>query len=239
MNQKLISIFLNKYQTNHLANFYILSSQKDDSQNDLNNWIQKYLESVLINHQESTDFVNHEDILILAPESKFYNADDIELVHKFTNHNARLLNRKFLIFKDAASLNINQYNKLLKIFEEPPVELSIFLLNPHNAAILNTIESRAIKLKIQSSAIGQKNIFEAIDFEHDTFQNFAQYVTKQNITVKELLRNLLDLYSEKCTHFKTLVKAQDQIKNIEQDIVYNNSSQHQLLKIYHLLNQLK
>lgn len=155
INHPLIDILTKKYEVQELAHFYTLSSPSSDHEF-LGNWSKEFLETILKTYLSETRVKNvmdlgHPDIEIISTEDKSYstNSDQIEQMNKFFKFRPEVLKYKFLIIHDAQKLTTIISNKLLKVLEEPPEGVVIFLLNPLNTSILNTIRSRAINLSIE------------------------------------------------------------------------------------------
>lgn len=110
----------------------------------------------------STSLINHTDFLAIENPvmDKNYTVDDMEPLFKFMHYKAMELPRKFLVIKNAHLINEKLSNKLLKTLEEPPIDCTIFLLNPNNIKLIPTIESRGIKIRV---APNKQNISNKID----------------------------------------------------------------------------
>jgi hypothetical protein len=150
------------YQNNKLAHFYIVSPSylaKDEGYNNflLSAWTTSLLKSFC---QQELNLLNHPDLLFVADtdadslkeglSKQQYAVEEINELFEFNNYRPLSLNKKWIILSSAEKLNQNEIicNKLLKLLEEPQAYVSILLLNPKRVQLMQTIESRAIKLRI-------------------------------------------------------------------------------------------
>src|SRR5690606_34619081 len=143
-------ILLKKMQEDKLA--HLVTFQKDNieaSDDALKNYIYKlcgnYFEVNFENDDYYSKVVNHADLLIIGENRKEetnYVADELTEIYTFLNHRALQAKSKIIIIHNAHLLNDLHSNKLLKTFEEPPIDSFIFLLNPKSKKLLATIESR-------------------------------------------------------------------------------------------------
>ncbi len=86
---------------------------------------------------------NHGDWLWVAPQdSRFIKIDQVRNAVTFTQGTASFGSRKVIVIAPLDSLNINAFNALLKVLEEPPAE-TYFILTCHRQAIVPaTVRSR-------------------------------------------------------------------------------------------------
>ncbi len=238
MNNKLSSILLQKFKSNQLAHLYIIEPNKSDQEELCLNWTKELLQSF---GPEKFDISNHQDILFLSPEkeAKQYNQNQLKEIFQFVNHEAIELAQKFLIIPKAQYLSEINANKLLKTFEEPPIKLTVLLINPQKNTILPTIQSRSIKLKLSFSGARLDNLLTHVISNDLSFIDFGKYVDEQGASPQLLLSQLLDLFNTSNASQKQLVELKKAISSIEQDILYNNSMQNIKLKIFHWITELK
>ena len=69
-------------------------------------------------------------------QKKFYDKKLVDDILHFLSHNPLIGNKKFIIIENLKYLSEIHMNKLLKTFEEPPIGLSLFLLNPYGSHYL-------------------------------------------------------------------------------------------------------
>ncbi len=93
---------------------------------------------------------NHPDIVHIYPDAKGkIKVEDIkELIDKIDYKS--FSGRKLYFIHRADLMNVQAQNKMLKTFEEPPADATVFLGVANEAGILETIKSRARKIYIDS-----------------------------------------------------------------------------------------
>lgn len=94
---------------------------------------------------------NHPDIIFLHHEKP--NTISVGDIREQINQDIYVKpyngNRKIYIIEDAQKMNIQAQNALLKTIEEPPAYVVIILLTTNEEALLPTIRSRCISLKMK------------------------------------------------------------------------------------------
>lgn len=145
MSDTLGKILLKKYQEKTLASLYLINY---DSQTlDPEIWVDNFL-------KELTPLADHPDILKVRkdPKENEYKVDSraIKDFLKFINYRPLKLQKKFIFLFDAGDLSVIVSNKLLKVFEELGSDYCLMLLAPDSTQMLQTVLSRAVKLKIAS-----------------------------------------------------------------------------------------
>ena len=192
---------------NHFIN-YFFSKKTYDYENKIID-----LSSEIYKRQINQSFEN-----IIYIKNDNYNAtktEDIrnlkEIINKSTLNNMP----RFIIFDDAEQLNLTSVNALLKIIEEPTKNNFFILINNQQKKIIDTIESRCLKIKIFLNENERIEIIEKLleinknepilDYEKSSispgsFLNFNYLCEKYNIDLsKNYLNNLrlvLDLYKK-------------------------------------------
>ena len=93
---------------------------------------------------------NHPDLFIISTEKKrkTIGVESILSLQRQAIIKPNESGRKVFVIEKAQSLTVAAQNKLLKILEEPPQYLSILLLCENTAALLPTVISRCMKLKM-------------------------------------------------------------------------------------------
>ena len=81
---------------------------------------------------------------------------------KFINFKAIELKKRLIFFTDAHKMSDIVANKLLKVLEEMPESIALFLLVPDGENLLATVESRAIKLRLPKNQSDAHN--EIVDY---------------------------------------------------------------------------
>lgn len=223
-----------------LSHLYIIEPNKVDYDEFCLGWLKQVFKE-FVNTNSDNIIDNHQDILNLQLEkdAKQYNKNNLQDIFEFITYKAVSLKQKFLIISDVHKLSEINSNKLLKTFEEPPIELSIFLINSQKSKMLPTITSRAVQLKLIKPETKKENFLSSLPSPTPEFLDFSKLCEAQEITIHELLSNLIELYGQSCHNFGQLNQLKSDINSIQEDMLYNNSSQYIKLKIYNAFIQLK
>ncbi len=83
----------------------------------------------------------HPDLYIIAGESEI-KVDDIRKIHQFAQLTAET-GRKIVVIKQADRMNLNAANSLLKVLEEPPLDLLFLLESSEPEKLPITVRSRS------------------------------------------------------------------------------------------------
>jgi hypothetical protein len=110
-----------------------------------------FIHQLMCNIAQTNNIENHSDVYILETENKNFKVEDLNPVLQFFYHNPMTLKYKILLINEAHKLTDICANKLLKTFEEPPVEAQILLNNPNKSPLIQTIESRAITINLKQA----------------------------------------------------------------------------------------
>ena len=192
MRNKLKKILIEKFSSNKLAHLYLIEPTLIDSSDQVLKFTKEVLQQFIDSSKYPKKLTNHPDILEFTTENKSYNMDDLKLISDFVKYKSIELPQKFLIITQLEKLSELHLNKLLKTFEEPPVPLCIFLLNPRKTNILPTVVSRTIKLRLPITAESPNfDIVELIK-EDITFINFTEKVVKEKISTEDLSSEILN-----------------------------------------------
>lgn len=181
-----------KYLNSQLAGVYLA---KYSSEEDVLCWSKDFINKI-------TSTPNHPDILWVerdykdnkeksGEKEKDYKVDSRAIAEfiTFLNYRPFELKNKLVFITDAHLFTLIVSNKLLKTLEELPAYVSVFLLAPQDEALLQTVESRAIRINLPShneSKIhswdqhqGLKEMMEAIkksDNEHLLEKDFIEHI---------------------------------------------------------------
>ncbi len=159
----LSNILFDRFQSNKLANFYILKASQSDPNGaeSLETCINQFLSKVLIqqaiapneNRAHEMLKMGHPDILKVTPsdEARNYLKEDFTDFFRFQNFKAMELSHRFIAVYDSHKISTLISNKLLKTLEEPQEQTSIFFILPHGHLHLPTIQSRAITLTLRQA----------------------------------------------------------------------------------------
>ena len=125
---------------NHLMHFFFDEKNYNEKENTVNNK-SKFFNQFVENLYPNIIYLNGFDY-------KNIKIDDIRDIKKILNKSPIDNNKRFIILDDVETFNINSLNALLKIIEEPSKSNFFILINNKTKALLNTIKSRCIEMKI-------------------------------------------------------------------------------------------
>jgi DNA polymerase-3 subunit delta' len=142
--------FSKDLETDRMSHAYIVSGEDTYTRNILMNLIAKMLFCKQKGCNKCKVCLQIDEFT--HPDFKVYNTDgkisvkDIETLIEDTYVKSWEGSKKLYFIDNADSLNPLKQNKLLKIFEEPPADVMIFMFTSDEASLLQTILSRAKKL---------------------------------------------------------------------------------------------
>jgi hypothetical protein len=144
--------------------------------------------------------------------------------------------KKFIIFDDIQFLSEINCNKLLKFFEEPPIDCQYLLLNPNNVKLISTISSRAISFTLSTNSSNKKNYFDSLKEKviSKDLTSFCEYLKKRPELEIRLISSLID---SKLLTGKQIPDAQKYIKELSTDKKYNNTPYMRHTLLYDLLQR--
>lgn len=159
---KVSEILLEKASNNQLGHFYIIETSApehlsfDILMNFVHDFIRNYFQKIEGHKQSLTHLMDHPDVFVLGNYSsdadekndKFFKVEEAEALNRFFEFRPVQGKRKFAVITEGHRINTTVANKWLKLFEEPQGTSTIFLLNPKRQALLPTIHSRAIHLRL-------------------------------------------------------------------------------------------
>ena len=140
------------------------------------------------------------------------------------------LPRKLFVVTDAHKIRQDYASKLLKTLEEPHPRSSIFFLNPHSHAMLPTIESRSILLRLPPPPIANTSPASSQDVE----QSLAEVTPASQET---LVASIIEKILAQCDDYAMLNKLQQELDWCETSATYHNNVQarfHGLMNLYRL-----
>ncbi len=227
MLDDLQKILYHKYLNGDLANLYM--AQYDSSSTDADLWVKQFLTQL-------TTVEDHPDVLKVKKTEKEndYKVDsqNIKNLIKILNYRPIELKKIFIFLFDAHDLSVILSNKLLKVFEEIDPHFCLILMVPDNAVMLATVESRALKVKIESplrSYSSKASLdFSKIDSPKELIQ-FLSDSTDENTHYKEkkYIENFIDQHLKKASHsaesFKNLEALLLNLRLYESATSFNNS----------------
>lgn len=232
-------VLIQKSKKDELGHFYILKTQKTiENKGFLKDWCLDFLKTYCeLSSIESV--LNHEDVLVIE-KATTYKLEDFNDVFNFLNYKAGRIDRKFLIIDNAENIKPQIANKLLKTLEEPPIKCTIFLLNNNSISLLETINSRAISLRIpvQTTDLEISHLIEDISLKikdgisADEFINLYRYDKEQE---KELYPELAYYIATNNIKTEYIWEVEALNKQYAEDILYNTAPLNRLFKLYQIL----
>jgi hypothetical protein len=170
------------YCEDRLAPFYIIRPPVAGVTSQFNELLKKvYIDFsglVLARHKYAdtahTLEIGHSDIVYIEKEDKLkdYKQDDPAIQQFFSSqkHGPLSLEKKFIWIDQAHHISDRFLNKWLKTLEEPTASLTTFFLVPDHGPLLQTIESRAITLKIEEDHLSRRPV--------EPYSNFTEFLEK-------------------------------------------------------------
>ena len=215
-------ILLYNWNKNRAANFYIVCSR---SHQFLSDWMKAFCIQFLSQHLNLTLAKGkqrfkqgHPDLLYLTPpKDGYYKMEDkhLEKLIRGQYFHPMELPRKIFVVTDAHKIRQDYASKLLKTLEEPHPLSSIFFLNPHSHAMLPTIESRSIILRLPHLA--SENF--ALSSPYELYQNLKTNPSCQ----AQLLTHSIDKILNTCEDFRVLDKFQYELDWYEKSATFHNN----------------
>ncbi len=192
----------------HLAN-YIFSINEDNKYNFKQNFISK-------NNYSYMQVVNnsHPNFFLLSnnDEKKNIRISDVREMINFTNKSSFNNNCKIILIDNVENLNNNSVNALLKSIEEPNNKVIFFLIHNNKVKILETLNSRCVKINLFLNNKDKLKIIDQIskpnsyDHLNEDYKNnynspgdiislinfFNDNNISLNISIDELLKLIID-----------------------------------------------
>jgi DNA polymerase III delta prime subunit len=160
---KLAEILFQKAKADSLAHFYVLETHLGEAEaftaltEFVHNFIRRYYHEVEGHKQLLTHLMDHPDVFVLGNlpgneswEDKAFTVEESEKLNRFFEYRPVQSRRKFAVITEAHRVGVVVANKWLKLLEEPQGVSTIFLLNPRGHKLLDTVQSRAIHLRIEA-----------------------------------------------------------------------------------------
>lgn len=185
MNVK--DILLQKASTDQLGHFYIIETSAPEAVSQdllirfVHDFIREYFQKIEGHKQSLAHLMDHPDVYVLGnltededeKNDKFFKVEEAEALARFFEFKPVQGKRKFAVITEAHRITTTVANKWLKLFEEPQGVSTIFLLNPRRQALLPTIHSRAIHLRLSTES-------QTLDFT--VWNDFLSEVKKQSLS---------------------------------------------------------
>lgn len=156
-------ILINAFRNKKLAPLYIIRSQTPPLGSqpiDLKDWARDFASLCIEDHFKVDSLrahqrveLGHSDILFVEkdPDSKSYKHEEQGVIEFYQSHEhpPLELNHKLIFVSEAEKIPVQLANKWLKTLEEPISGATTFLMVDGNTPLLQTIESRAITLRLR------------------------------------------------------------------------------------------
>lgn len=219
-------ILQEKLISNKLHHLIVLKTNKNEAHasSELLKKTLKMIEQFFKINGNNASIENNPDVLIIKkPDSKkIFDGSIISEISRFLSHKA-ICKKKFVVFDDIQFLSEIQANKLLKFFEEPPIDCQYFLLNPNDTKMISTIESRCISFSIHipesKKAISLETVLSKVKDKDLT--SFCDYLKTRPDFEKQLAALIIDKLNLKASDIKTF---QEYIQQMSVDKQYNDSA---------------
>lgn len=233
--EKLLKI---KYEQDSLGHFYILNPSKITLSNEqFYNWT----DSLISNWFQTNQLLNHEDFLLLTPskDDRNYSLEDFKNFFSFLTYRATKEKRKIIVIRNADKLTPIIANKLLKTLEEPPISVTIFLLNEKKLALLETIKSRAISLNVPI----KEKLSEKVD-HIGKLQSLSQYsiiekLKNSNKLETDIIEQILIAGQKEQISYLNMVKIENYLQHYKVDKIYNNAATQRHFLLSNIILSLK
>jgi DNA polymerase III delta prime subunit len=149
---------------------------------------------------------DHPDVFIVGKEKTAAIADVRELIRR-ASLKPNDADKQIFIVCNAGKLREDSQNALLKLFEEPPETVAIFLLTESRVSLLPTVLSRGqrihldglpenemrLRLREKFPNATSREIEETLSFAAGNFGAAAKYLAKENASVRAKAENIFTL----------------------------------------------
>ena len=162
-----VKYFENAMARNKLHHCYLIHGKRGVGKKTFVNEIAKFLLCGNWNCKcricTNIDNGNHPDVSFFYSNDAIVKLDTVEEFKKTAIFSPLEGSKKIVVLGGVDRLNTQGANKLLTLIEEPPPYLTIFLLCENIVKVINTIKSRAVKLRINSLTRNQiiENLFRS------------------------------------------------------------------------------
>lgn len=99
--------------------------------------------------KEIPENIYHPDLIIVDRERNILRLEDLEILKKVVLYPANIAMRRLFFIDNCDRLNKNAANALLKILEEPPIDVLYLFTCPDARRLMSTISSRCQKIPLQ------------------------------------------------------------------------------------------
>ncbi len=147
---------------------------------------------------------NHPDIYIIGKDKPAVIADVREIIRR-SGLKPNDADKQIFIVCNAGKLREESQNALLKLFEEPPESVAIFLLTESRSSLLPTVLSRGQKIHLDGmrdmeiaeaiydkySSVSKAELENALSVANGNFGVAESYLSKESISLRSKAENLL------------------------------------------------
>lgn len=152
---------------------------------------------------ESKDLQNNVDYkLIIAEDDKNIKVNQIRDMQSDVAVKPIKSSRKVYVILGADKMNEQAQNCILKTLEEPPLYVTIFLITAFPDKLIDTVNSRVKRIKINSE--NELKVFDKIKYFIDNFDNmpdidklkFSEYFSDNKDEFNDMLKYMIIYYHE-------------------------------------------
>ncbi len=209
---------IKRYHNNTLAQVYLATYSPNEN---IRKWVEDFLSPL-------TTLEDHPDVfwVIRAEKENDYKVESpsIKGMLKFINYRPIELKVRFIFITEAHLLSPIVSNKLLKVLEEMSSLYCLVLFTPEGVSLLPTVESRSLKIRIQSES--SQNFAEADTILYESvFDVSAALKTSddQFRDEKKFIESQLNLMLTKSPTFKQCEDMLANLKHYDQSDRFNNA----------------
>jgi hypothetical protein len=117
-------------------------------------------------------------------------------IGNFLSQKASLFSKRAVLIEDFEDMSRNAANSILKILEEPPLDVVLILTTIKLLSILPTVRSRCIKIRVKSEAFDTEKFLTPLDLACSLLENFD----------KNLIEKFLDFIESGCKNSTEFAK---------------------------------
>lgn len=156
-----------------------------------------------ISSQPNPSFI-HTDLLIWESEEAQIQTKDLEKIDEFTRSKALYLPSKIILLRGPQQFSTIVSNKILKLLEDPPIELSFILLGFNYSSLLPTVRSRFLNWRLNDSDLD--NAIQKIPSKQlpnwsqcKNSDEFEQWANDNNYDIEDCLDLLWRSFLQDCS----------------------------------------
>ena len=118
----------------------------------------------------------HPDCKIIFDNTEIIRIEEIRYILEWSRLSSIKGDNKIIVIENCSNLNEYSSNALLKLIEEPPLNLFIILITPYFEKVKSTILSRCVKFWIKKPTMGElKELFK--EFKPQSYLELCCYLT--------------------------------------------------------------